>query len=293
METKSKGYDQKLFPKEFLSQFPVLKLSLKKKKGSEREVSGAKHSMGSSLDFLGYAPYTPGDDMRYIDWNVYARLDQLIVKQFHLSPCPSILILIDSSASMSIGKPSKFHASCRLAAILGYLFQQNGYSIRFAFLCESKVHYSQRFFYGQSWDSMLSFLSWRTAQGKIMMETIFSSVSFPLPKSYIFLCSDLLSAQNSQTSLAHARARGHEITLLHILAPEEISPPLYGTVRLKDIEGKEQRLLNIDDKALLDYNKSFQNFKNHWACFCRKHSIQYIFYSFDDWKDLLDVAKVF
>jgi len=278
-KNKAKSYDQDLFPKEFLAQFSSYKLFLKRKAGQEKEGTGKIERLGNSFDFLGYSPYTPGDDMRYIDWNIYARLDQLIVKKFMFSPCPNILILIDASASMSIGNPAKFQTACRIAALLGYLSQQNGHSIRFAFLQEKKIHCSPRFFYGQSCESMLSFLSWQKAQGKISLETTLLSLVSNLPKSYIFLCSDLLSAQNSKPALAQTRAKGHELSLFHLLAPEEISPPLQGQVRLKDIEGNAEKILCLNQETLDMYHKSLQIFQNQWSCFCLKHNIQYSFSS--------------
>ena len=76
---------------------------------------------GSSIEFAEYREYSPGDDLRYLDWNAYARLDRLFLKQFMEEEDLSIYLLLDCSASMGFGSPSKLDWARRFAAALGYI----------------------------------------------------------------------------------------------------------------------------------------------------------------------------
>ncbi len=277
------GYDTSLFPKNFLEQFTLFKLLLKKKRSDESEGKEKTLRAGSSFDFSGYFPYNWGDDLRYVDWNVYARLDQLIVKKFLLPQRLQLLIFLDASASMNIGKPSKFHRACRLAAILGYLGQQNGHSVRFAFLQEEKAHLSPPFFYGQSYDPMLCFLSWQKASGKIFMERLLLFLISNLAKSSIFLCSDLLDAQNSKKIFELIRSKGHDLTLLHLLATEEMMPSFTGKVILRDVETHCKKMLILEKESLKNYQQMLKNFQEQWSFFCHRHGIQYFPFFLDQW----------
>src|SRR5437867_10662565 len=76
---------------------------------------------GASLEFADYRRYAPGDEIRYIDWNVYARHGSLFVKEFTAEENVHVTIVLDTSASMAFGRASKFEAARELAAALGYI----------------------------------------------------------------------------------------------------------------------------------------------------------------------------
>ena len=76
---------------------------------------------GISVEFADYRHYTHGDDLRFVDWNIYARLDKLFLKMFLEEEDLSLVVAIDTSASMHWGNPSKFVFSQQLAMALGYI----------------------------------------------------------------------------------------------------------------------------------------------------------------------------
>src|SRR5512143_1431399 len=76
---------------------------------------------GQSVEFADHRPYVVGDDLRFVDWNVYGRLNQLFLKLYLEEQDLTVHILADASASMSIGEPSKDLFARRLTAALGYI----------------------------------------------------------------------------------------------------------------------------------------------------------------------------
>ena len=76
---------------------------------------------GQSVEFADYRPYTPGDDLRFVDWNIYGRLDRLFLKMFLEEEDLSLVIAIDASASMRTGNPDAFDYARRVAMALGYV----------------------------------------------------------------------------------------------------------------------------------------------------------------------------
>src|SRR5215207_5558122 len=113
--------DPTVFDEAFLRQLERLLLLMRSPvrgglKGGRRSVK-----RGQSVEFADYRDYTLGDDLRQLDWNVYARLEKLFVKLFVEEEDVTITILIDGSASMASGRPEKLLFAKRAAAALGYI----------------------------------------------------------------------------------------------------------------------------------------------------------------------------
>src|SRR6266849_3210215 len=112
---------QAFFTSEFLAQLE--RLSLFSRRIFRGRVKGERRSMrrGHSVEFYDYRAYGVGDDLRYVDWNIYGRLDRLHVKLFVDEEDLCLHLLVDASASMGFGAPSKLHYATRLAGALGFV----------------------------------------------------------------------------------------------------------------------------------------------------------------------------
>src|SRR5258706_46120 len=112
---------QELLSADFLTQLE--RLSLLSRRSFRGRVKGERRSprKGISVEFSDYRPYGVGDDLRYVDWNVYARLDRLYLKLFVDEEDLCLHLLVDASASMGFGEPSKLDYSARLAGALGFV----------------------------------------------------------------------------------------------------------------------------------------------------------------------------
>ena len=112
---------QELLSADFLAQLE--RLSLLSRRSFRGRVKGERRSprKGISVEFSDFRPYGIGDDLRYVDWNVYARLDRLYLKLFVDEEDLCLHLLVDASASMGFGNPSKLDHAARLAAALGFV----------------------------------------------------------------------------------------------------------------------------------------------------------------------------
>src|SRR5829696_2838669 len=113
--------DPTVFDEAFLRQLERLLLLMKSPvrgglKGGRRSVK-----RGQSVEFADYRDYSLGDDLRQLDWNVYARLERLFVKLFIEEEDVTVTLLLDASASMASGRPEKLLFAKRAAAALGYI----------------------------------------------------------------------------------------------------------------------------------------------------------------------------
>src|SRR5215467_3431961 len=121
MATTTATRGQDLLSPEFLLQLE--RLALLSRRAFRGRVQGERRSprKGMSVEFSDYRPYGVGDDLRYVDWNIYARLDRLYVKLFVDEEDLCLHVLLDASASMGWGEPSKLLYGARLAAALGFI----------------------------------------------------------------------------------------------------------------------------------------------------------------------------
>jgi uncharacterized protein (DUF58 family) len=112
---------QKLMDAELMKK--IERLSIASKKLFPGTMKGKRRSTkrGSSVEFADYRDYQMGDDFRFIDWNIYARLDKLFLKTFVEEENIYIHILLDVSVSMTFGTPSKLEYGKRIAAVLSYI----------------------------------------------------------------------------------------------------------------------------------------------------------------------------
>src|ERR1700755_2245291 len=119
-----------LLSPELLAQLE--RLELVSRKIFRGRIKGERRSLrkGQSVEFADFRPYVPGDDLRFVDWNTYARLDRLFLKLFLEEEDLHFYTLIDASRSMQFGTPTKFDYARQLAAALGYIALVRGDRVR-------------------------------------------------------------------------------------------------------------------------------------------------------------------
>jgi len=118
--------DRTVFSSEFFSLIDYSNAKLKQLKLGKNLGEGVSKGRGGKQEFLDYRKYSPGDDFRLVDWNIFGRTGKLFIKEFLREEVPAITIIIDSSASMGIGSPEKIIQTKRLTGLLLNLIQFNG-----------------------------------------------------------------------------------------------------------------------------------------------------------------------
>ena len=233
------------------------------------------HRKGQSVEFADFRNYVPGDDLRFIDWNLFARLDRLYLKLFLEEEDLHLYVLIDDSRSMDFGSPTKLHVAKQIAAALGYIGLCRGDRV-----CQSTYNRQQPgIFRGRaSTYRMLDSLSGieTSATSLDMTAAVKAFCIRNAHKGIVVLISDLMDKKGYEAALRMLVARDLDIFVVHLLSPEELEPELKGDLKLVDCEDADQREISVSSSLLKRYQQTLNSFVEGAKVFCRKRSITYV-----------------
>src|SRR5215211_6914241 len=235
---------------------------------------------GSSVEFADYRDYTPGDDLRRLDWNIYARLDRPFIKLLEEEEDLAVHILVDGSQSMGWGEreENKFDYALRLAAGLGAVTLASGDVLSIGLLQRGKVFAEYGPVRGQaSLTRLFRFLSGLNAGGETNLNLSLREYSIkPRRTGLVILISDLLTSEGYEAGLRHLLGRGHEAVLIHALSPDELDPPLAGDLQLLDIETGHAQDVSLDSGLRSLYRTRAQTWIQSTQLNCRKQGVRYL-----------------
>lgn len=231
---------------------------------------------GQSIEFADYRDYVAGDDLRQLDWNIYARLDRPFIKLMEDEEDLAVYLVIDGSGSMGWGEDdtNKFTFARRLAAGLGVISLFTGDLLQIELWGNNRSVGPMR---GQAnLMRMLDFLEQQSAQNDIDLLNAAQRFNAKNKRAgFVIFISDLLLLNGYQEGLKRLQSRGHEIMVLHTLSPEEIAPTLSGDVRLIDIENGETQDVSMSPGIRDLYIKRVQEWQTEIQDFCRDRKIRY------------------
>jgi uncharacterized protein (DUF58 family) len=267
---------QTWFTPEFLAQLE--RLSLASRRLFRGSVKGERRSLrrGHSVEFCDYRPYGVGDDLRYVDWNVFGRLDRLHVKLFIDEEDLCFHLLVDASGSMSFGSPSKLEYALRLAAALGFIglvnLERVGVGVLRERLAEGWAPTRGRAQFGP----MVDFLAKvRPAGGTRLNDALASYAMRVREPGLAVVMSDLLDPEGFEGGVRALLERRFDVHLIHLLDPEEVSPQFGGDLRLVDAETGELREITVDGEAVRGYRERLAQFLERAEGFCRARELGY------------------
>jgi uncharacterized protein (DUF58 family) len=274
--------DPTVFDEAFLRQLERLLLLMRSPvrgglKGGRRSVK-----RGQSVEFADYRDYALGDDLRQLDWNVYARLERLFVKLFIEEEDVTVTLLIDASASMATGVPEKLVFAKRAAAALGYIGLASEDRVAVSALAgrvarrRAAMRGSGRVF------RLLADLSAiEPAEGPTDLVAAARHAAAQLHgRGVVVLLSDLLDPGADRVILELA-ATGSELIVLHVLAPDELDPPLEGDLRLVDTETGDRVDITADLATIDAYKARLTAWKAGFADIAAKRRASYVDLSSD------------
>ncbi len=203
---------------------------------------------GYSEEFQQYRPYRVGDDLKYLDWKVFARSDRLYTRQFRETTNVSVMIVLDSSASMAFPATgvSKFRYACIIAAALAYLVSQQGNAVglmtmthdKFGFLPARGGRPHLRALIAQI-DRLATGGVWRPAR------VISRAAELLQRRGVVVVISDFYDDEvATQRELRHVVQRGHDVAMLQLVAPEEVTFPYTGNIEFEDLESGVRQLVD-------------------------------------------------
>jgi uncharacterized protein (DUF58 family) len=266
-----------LFDAEFMRKLETLRLLARKvfRYASAGERSTLRR--GTSLEFSDYRRYQPGDDFRYIDWNVYSRLDRLFLKVFTAEEDLTIHLLVDVSQSMQLGEPPKLDYARRVAAALGYIGLNSMDRVGAISFCDElgtpvpPQRGRQQIF------TMLRYFETLQTQGGTNLNRVLGNYVSQCNKTGLaIVITDLFDANGFEHGLDTLVYNNFDVLLLHIVDETEISPSFEGAVRLHDIESAQQRKITINRRLLDLYHQKVTEYFTQIETFCLKRNIEYL-----------------
>ncbi|MBI3988275.1 MAG: DUF58 domain-containing protein [candidate division NC10 bacterium] len=260
------AFFKKLEALSFVSRKPFLGLAKGERRGPRK---------GGGVEFQDFRPYVPGDDLRYLDWNVYSRLDRLILKLFVEEEDLCLHLLIDSSASMAFGSPPKFLHAVKTAAALGYIGLNTLERVAIGFFTEGvETVFGPRRGRRQIFP-LLQLLSQVSPEGRTNLSAALTSYARKGAPGLAVVITDLLDP-GYREGIGALLQKGFEVFLLHVLSEGELSPPLFGDIRLIDAEVGTAREVTVDAALLTRYRESQRAFFQEVETFCQKNQVGYI-----------------
>jgi uncharacterized protein (DUF58 family) len=250
--------DEPLLSSAFLRRVESLSLSV-----GRRSTTGfvGEHSSvrkAHSVEFSDYRDYRPGDDMRLIDWNVYARLGQLTLRLTEAAEATTLYLLIDCSASMSFGAPSKFRTAQRVAAALGCLALSRYDSVVITPLRDDAAQVLPRLRAKNETGRLLSVLESLRPRGALDLSAALHSFCGKPRRGLCVLISDLLARTSLEEHLRAFRHIGLEPVVIQVLVPDEARPRIEGALDLVDCETGAKLLTDVNAQALRAYEARFK-----------------------------------
>ena len=251
-----------------------------------RAKSGARgerrsRARGQSVEFADHRNYVPGDDFRYLDWNLFGRLDKLFLKLYEEERELPVTIFLDASESMTFGSPAKFDFARQVAAAIGYVA-----------LCgfdrvtvhpfpdargEGAVRGALRSVRGRA--SALQYfrnLSLLNAQGQAQFNQAIARGALAARQAGVaVVISDFLDPAGYEQGLTTLIGRGFQVSALQILAPEELNPSAYGDLRLVDSETGLAQEVTFGKFRLSAYRRTVQNYIQQLREFCQSRGISF------------------
>jgi uncharacterized protein (DUF58 family) len=269
--------DKELFNEEFLKKLEYLFVVSRKLFQGMLQAQRRVKKVGSGVEFSDHRTYSPGDDMRYIDWSAYGRSERLLLRLFQEEEDLFIYMLVDISASMHYGDPPKINYAKQVAAGLAYAGLANldrvGI-IPFAGNVAGRLPPTRG--KGQIF-KILNFLR-GSKQTKGTTDTKTTANSFVHQnkrRGLAFVISDFYDPKNYQEGLNYLRYNKYDVVAIHVFDPTEATPDLSGDLEIVDCETGEARPVTITSGVLEAYKKEHAKYLNEVKDFCKKNQMQY------------------
>jgi uncharacterized protein (DUF58 family) len=270
-----------LFSEDFLLRLERISLAAHKAVAGQTQGERRSPRRGQSVEFADFRPYTTGDDIRRIDWNAYARLEKFFIKLFVEEEDLTVHFIIDASRSMSWGQPQKLDYAIRTAGALGYIALCGldritaltiGVGRDGIFMPHRGKRQALSYFdYLQNCARLADAATTKPDPAR-SLRAYAGQVKRPGP---LLVISDLMD-DGWLDGLRDLTTHGFEVSLIHILAPEEADPQLEGDLKLLDAEGGAAVEITADYDLLARYRQNLVAWQTELKDFSQRRGIHYV-----------------
>ncbi len=268
---------QSAFDSDFLKKLEYLYIVSKKIFAGRIKAERRSTRRGVSVEFADYRNYTPGDDFRYIDWNAFARLDELLLKLYEEREDLHIYFLVDASQSMTYGELPKLIYAKRVAAALAYIGLSNLDRIGItAFNTTDMNRLPTERGKGKIF-TVLNFLDQISGIGETDLENAFHNfVHMTKRRGLVVLISDLFDPKGFTAGLNMLKFQKHDLFVIHIIDEKEAEPSLLGDYHLVDVETNQLRPVTINENHIKRYKDLFNKYCDDLDRYCTQREISIV-----------------
>ncbi len=246
------------------------------------KVQGERRSRrrGVSVEFADYRHYAHGDDLRFVDWNVYARLDRLFLKIFLEEEDLSLVIAIDSSASMNWGNPNKFLFCLKLAMALGYIGLVNHNRVSLYCFDSEGVRPNTNLRGRRRTQDMGRWLIQQQPAGGSNFNDAMRAIALGRQgKGVMVILSDFLYKDGYEKGLRYIAGGGFDTFCIQVLSPDEVDPArhgLAGDLRLVDVEDEDTAEVTVSAPLLKRYKENLSAYCGKLREFCVRRGMTHL-----------------
>jgi len=229
-----------------------------------------------AVEFFDHRPYTPGDDPRYLDWRLLARLRRPFVRRGEARRGATVALVVDASASMGIGDGGKLSVAVELVAALTYLTLEQGGRVSLHILGEGATAVGPG--RGQPHlTTLLAALERARPAGRIDLGAQLPPLAYQWRgPTHGILLSDLMQPTPELDGLGQVVARGHHLDLIQVLDRADTEPDLDGPFRLVDPEGGPSLPANVDHDLRAAYRRALATHIDALRHLARRHHMRYL-----------------
>jgi len=267
------------FDERFLRRLESLVLTIRR---SARMSAGllranrASKRVGAGLEFADHRDYAAGDDLRYLDWNLYGRLGRLALRLFQEEEDLLVEVLVDASASMGVGNPPKLDLALQIGAALAYVGLANLDRVALSPLGDDAAPALPPARGKGAILPILRFLDGVRAGGRVGLAAAvraFLSRRRRRRRGLAIVISDFYDPAGHRAALDLLRHHRLEVVAIQVSAPQELAPEVHGDVELRDIETGESRELTVSPSVLAAYRRRHQTLLRDLEGYCRERAI--------------------
>lgn len=269
-----RGAREALFGEDFMSRLEYLEIVSKRAFQGVSRGERRSRRLGAGLEFADHRRYSPGDDFRHIDWNVYSRLGKLLLRLYEEEEDLTVYLLVDCSRSMSVGDGAKFDQARRLAAALAYITLAHMDRVSIVSFSESV---GPRFMPARGKariNRIFDFLLDLEPGGETHMGDAFKTFVHQAPRrGLVVVLSDLYAQDGYEEPLNVLRYHRFEPLVIQLVDERELAPDLRGDLQLVDCETGATREITITPRLLARYRKAHTQWCGRIEAFCKERQV--------------------
>jgi uncharacterized protein (DUF58 family) len=273
----TRSQDEPLFDERFLRRLERLSVQ------TQRTLRGhpargehlSRHLLPSSI-FSDHRPYTHGDDLRYVDWNAYARQDVMLLKLGEAEQDIDVHLLLDVSRSMAWGEPPKLRVMQQLAGALGYLSLSHSDRVYITPFGDTTITpFGPAQGKGRVME-MLRYLENITIQQQTHLRDTLTTYAHRHQRGgMLILCSDLLTQAGLSEGLEKLKPPRWQVMVLHIIDRREVQPDFDGSIELLDSETGQSMPVTFESHVVQAYHQQVHAWLEQMAMVCARRGANY------------------